>query len=79
MPSAAELDGCNLPIGKVPANRWGALIDAYEMGDVLQIKSIVEELKSESDAMAPFCDELIRFAEDFDFDGIQKIVLDLDS
>ena len=52
---------------------------AAEMGDVLQIKSIVEELKSESDAMAPFCDELIRLAEDFDFDGIQKIVLKLDS
>ena len=52
---------------------------AAEMGDVLQIKSIVEELKSESDAMAPFCDELIRLAEDFDFDGIQKIMLKLDS
>jgi methyl-accepting chemotaxis protein len=33
---------------------------AAEMGDVIQIKSIVEELKSESDAAAPFCDELIR-------------------
>jgi hypothetical protein len=52
---------------------------AAEMGDVIQIKSIVEELKSESDAIAPFCDELIRLAEDFDFDGIQKIVLELDS
>ena len=52
---------------------------AAEMGDVIQIKSIVEELKSESDATAPFCDELIRLAEDFDFDGIQKIVLELDS
>jgi len=50
---------------------------AAEMGDVTQIKSIVEELKSESDAMAPFCDELIRLADDFDFDGIQKIVLEL--
>ena len=52
---------------------------AAEMGDVNQIKSIAEELKSESDAMAPFCDELIRLADDFDFDGIQKIVLELDS
>ena len=49
------------------------------MGDVTQIKSIAEELKSESDVMAPFCDELIRLADDFDFDGIQKIVLQLDS
>jgi HPt (histidine-containing phosphotransfer) domain-containing protein len=52
---------------------------AAEMGDVTQIKAIAEELKSESDAMAPFCDELIRLADDFDFDGIQKIVLKLDS
>jgi len=52
---------------------------AAEMGDVIQIKSIAEELKSESDAMAPFCGELIRLADDFDFDGILKIVLELDS
>ena len=49
------------------------------MGDVVQIKSIAEELKFESDAMAPFCAELIRLADDFDFDGIQKIVLELGS
>jgi len=52
---------------------------AAEMGDVMKIKSIAEELKSESDAMAPFCNELIQLAEDFDFDGIQKFVLELDS
>jgi PAS domain S-box-containing protein len=52
---------------------------AAEMGDVTQIKSIAEELKSESEAMAPFCDELVRLAEDFDFDGIQKFMLEIDS
>jgi two-component system sensor histidine kinase/response regulator len=52
---------------------------ASEMGDVAQIKSIAEELKSEFDAVAPFCDELVRLAEDFDFDGILKFVLELDS
>ena len=49
------------------------------MGDVMQIISIAEELKSEFDATAPFCDKLIRLADDFDFDGIQKIVLELDN
>ncbi len=49
------------------------------MGDVMKIKSIAEVLKSESDAVAPFCDELVRLAEDFNFEGIQKIVLELDS
>ena len=52
---------------------------AAEMGDVIQIKSIAEELKFESDAMAPFSDELIRLADDFDFDGIQRFMLSLDS
>jgi hypothetical protein len=47
---------------------------AADMGDVIQIKSIAEELKSESDAMAPFCDELVRLADNFDFDGV-KILL----
>jgi len=52
---------------------------AAETGDVMQIKSIAEELKSEFDAMMPFCDELVRLAEDFDFDGIQKLLLQSDS
>jgi two-component system sensor histidine kinase/response regulator len=52
---------------------------AAETGDVMQIKSIAEELKSEFDAMVPFCDELVRLAEDFDFDGIQKLLLQSDS
>ena len=45
------------------------------MGDVMQIKSIAEELMSESDAMAPFCNELVRLAEDFDLEGIKKLLL----
>ncbi|MBW2479219.1 MAG: hypothetical protein JRF38_04445, partial [Deltaproteobacteria bacterium] len=52
---------------------------AVEMREVLPIISIAEVLKSESDAVAPFCNELIRLAEDFDFDGIQKLMLELDS
>jgi HPt (histidine-containing phosphotransfer) domain-containing protein len=52
--------------------------DATEMGDVTQIKSIAAKLLAESDALAPFCDELIQLADDFDFDGIQKLVHELD-
>jgi len=52
---------------------------AAEMGDVMQIQSIADELRSANDAMAPLCDELFRLAEDFDFDGIQKLVLALGS
>ena len=41
--------------------------------------AIAEVLKSESDPVAPFCDELIRMADDFDLDGIQKMMIELDS
>jgi len=51
---------------------------AVEMGDIMQIQSIAKELRSTNDAMAPFCDKLIQLAEDFDFDGIQRCVDELD-
>jgi HPt (histidine-containing phosphotransfer) domain-containing protein len=51
---------------------------AVEVGDVMKIKSIAEELESESEALTPFCNHLVQLAEDFDFDGIQKLMLDLD-
>jgi CheY-like chemotaxis protein len=52
---------------------------AVELGDVMNIKSIAEDLRSESSAVAPFCDELIGLAEDFDFDGIKKFMLNLNN
>ena len=67
----------------LPAERIKEVTDrikaAADMGDVMQIKSIAEELMSKSDAAATFCDELVRLAEDFDFDGIQKFLLKFDS
>ncbi|MCP4293302.1 MAG: response regulator, partial [bacterium] len=36
---------------------------AVEMGDVMKIQSIAEELKSKSDATAPFCSNLVPLAE----------------
>jgi HPt (histidine-containing phosphotransfer) domain-containing protein len=73
-PSTEWLAGVPLERLKEVADHLNA---AAEMGDVIQIKSIAEELKAEFDAMTPFCNELIRLADDFDFDGIQKVVLEL--
>ena len=68
-------------LAEVPVEQVKEVIDrikaAADMGDVVQIQSIAEELKSESDAVAPFCDELVRLADNFDFDGIQKFMLEL--
>jgi CheY-like chemotaxis protein len=49
------------------------IIAAAELGDVTQIKSIAEELKSESDVVAPFRNKLVELAEDFDFDRIKDL------
>jgi polar amino acid transport system substrate-binding protein len=53
--------------------------EAVEMGDFKQISSIAGDLKSRSNEMAPICDRLIQLAEDFDFDGISKMLAELES
>ena len=62
----------------IPPEVIGEAIDRIkepaEMGDVTQIKSIAEALKSKSDAFAPIGDKFIQLAEDFDFEGISKLV-----
>jgi len=57
----------------------GQIKSATEMGDVVQIKSIAEDLMSASDDAALFCDKLIQLAEDFDFNGIRKLLSEFDS
>jgi len=51
------------------------ILAAAEVGDVMQIKSIAEDLMTKSADLAPFCRKLIEFAEDFDFDGVKELVL----
>jgi hypothetical protein len=52
---------------------------AAEMGDVTTLIAITEELKAQSDSLGPFCDRLIQLARDFDFDGIARIMNDLET
>ena len=53
--------------------------EAVEMGDLKQISSIAGDLKSRSKSMVPICNRLIQLAEDFDFDGISKMVAEMDN
>ena len=66
----------------IPADVASEAVDrikeAAEMGDVTQLKSIAEALKSKSDALVPISDKFIQLADDFDFDGISKLVGDLE-
>jgi HPt (histidine-containing phosphotransfer) domain-containing protein len=54
------------------------LRDASEMGDVTTLTAIAEEVKERSDACKPLCNQIIRLAEDFDFDGISKLAYELE-
>ena len=45
---------------------------------VNRIKSIAEDFKSKSDPFTPISEHLIQMAEDFDFEGILKLVAELD-
>ena len=53
------------------------LKEPVEMGDVTQIKSVAEELKSKSSAFKAFSDRCVQLAEDFDFEGITKLIAEL--
>jgi CheY-like chemotaxis protein len=52
--------------------------EAADMGDVMQIKAITEALMSKSDAFVPSGKKIIEFADDFDFDNIQKVLMELE-
>jgi HPt (histidine-containing phosphotransfer) domain-containing protein len=50
------------------------ILDAAEMGDVSRLKTIAEGLITEAKAFSPFSKKMIHLAEEFDFDGIVKLV-----
>jgi PAS domain S-box-containing protein len=74
-PPADQMAGIPPEIALEAAQR---IKEPAEMGDVTQIKSIAEEFKSKSEAFGPLGDQLIRLAEDFDFDGISRLVGELE-
>jgi two-component system sensor histidine kinase/response regulator len=47
--------------------------DAAEMGDVMTLNAIAEEIKAHSNTCIPLSKQIIQMAEDFDLDGIQKL------
>ncbi len=49
------------------------LRNAAEMGNISELKTIAQELKTGSDASGNFSDSILSLAEDFDFEGILKL------
>jgi CheY-like chemotaxis protein len=53
--------------------------NAAEMGDVMTLNAIAEDIKTHSDSCIPLSKQIVQMAEDFDLDGIQKLADDLDA
>jgi len=83
--ASAEENVCNLSdeeIAAIPSEFAQEIAkrirDAAEMGDVMTLNAIAEEIKTHSDSCGPLSQQIIQMAEDFDLDGIQKLAEALD-
>ena len=50
-----------------------------EMGDVMTLSAIAEEIKAHSEPCVPLSKQIVQLAEDFDLDGVQKLADALDA
>jgi CheY-like chemotaxis protein len=57
----------------------GQLLAAVDMGDITDLKSIAEALKSKSESYTSFSEKITHLAENFDFDGIKQLADELES
>jgi CheY-like chemotaxis protein len=53
--------------------------DAAEMGDVMTLNAIAEEIKAHSDSCVPLSKQIVQMTEAFDLAGIQKLADGLDA
>ena len=53
--------------------------DAVEMGNVAELKSIAEDLRSRSAEFAQLGSTMLQMAEEFDFEGIEKLAAEMES
>ena len=78
--ASAEVNVCKLSaeeIAAIPSEFAQEIAkrirDAAEMGDVMTLNAVAEEIKTYSDACVPFSNQIVQMAEDFDLDGVQKL------
>ena len=53
--------------------------NAAEMGDVMTLNAIAEEIKNQSDSCMLVSKQIVKMAEDFDLDGIQDLADELET
>jgi PAS domain S-box-containing protein len=75
-PSAEALADIPAELSRDIAKR---IRNAAEIGDVMTLNAIAEEIKDQSDSCIPLSKLIIQMAEDFDLDGIQKLADALDA
>jgi HPt (histidine-containing phosphotransfer) domain-containing protein len=73
--SDEEMAGIPAEFAKDIAKR---IRDAAEMGDVMTLNTIAEEILTNSDSCIPLSKQIVQLAEDFDLDGIQNLADALD-
>jgi len=52
--------------------------DAAEIGDVITLNAIAEEIMTHSESCVPLSKQIVQMTNDFDLDGIQKLADALD-
>ena len=75
-PSAEALADIPTELSQYIAKR---IRNAAEMGDVMTLISIAEEIKAHSDSCTPLSKRIVQMAEDFEFDEVLKLADDLDA
>jgi HPt (histidine-containing phosphotransfer) domain-containing protein len=55
------------------------LQEAAELGDVSGLTAVCSELAAKSESFVPYADRIARLAEEFDFDGVLKLVDEMKS
>jgi two-component system sensor histidine kinase/response regulator len=75
-PGAAPIPSISLELARQTAER---LREAVDMGNITELKTIAAGLESESDQYSSFSSTILKLAEDFDFDGIAKLVAELET
>ncbi|MGD8899070.1 MAG: Hpt domain-containing protein, partial [Desulfobacterales bacterium] len=75
-PSAGELADIPTELSQDIAKR---IRNAAEMGDVMTLNAIAEEIKDQSDTCTLLSKQIVQMAEDFDLSGIQKLADALDA
>jgi CheY-like chemotaxis protein len=81
-PTEKEIEPSPEAMASIPAELAREAVkrirDAMDMGDVMELNVIAEDLGSKSDSLLPLCERMGRLAEDFDFDAISKLADELE-